>query len=97
LPLKPNTIDPRKSLTFLQPHITSLSTKKESQDAFVLASMESAHYKLIISDLEGCKTCIDECKKIIDSLEGLDIDVNANFYRVSADYYKVKINDLVLF
>jgi len=51
--------------------------------------MEAAHYKLIINDIEGCKAAMDECEKILDDLPETEPVINASFYRVSANYYKV--------
>jgi len=51
--------------------------------------MEAAHYKLIINDVEGCKAAMEECEKILDDLPETEPVINASFYRVSANYYKV--------
>ena len=47
-----------------------------------------AHAKLLC-DLEGTKSDMDAAWKILDSLEGVDNGVNAAYYGVGADYYKV--------
>jgi 26S proteasome regulatory subunit N9 len=62
----------------------------EAKDAFVLAKMEAAHYRLITGDADGCKKAIDECAKILETLPSVEPIINASFYRVSADYYKVR-------
>ena len=51
--------------------------------------MEAAHYKLIINDIEGCKAAMEESEKILDDLPETEPVINASFYRVSANYYKV--------
>jgi len=56
--------------------------------------MEAAHYKLIINDIEGCIASMDECEKILDDLPEIEPVINASFYKVSADYFKV--NKLIM-
>ncbi|KAJ3331925.1 26S proteasome regulatory subunit [Blyttiomyces sp. JEL0837] len=82
--------DPEKSLAFLFIQVERLKDDAEHKEAFVLATMECAHIKLLLNDLEGCKTDIDQCEKILDDLPATDPVINASFYRVSADYYKAK-------
>lgn len=53
----------------------------------LLASI--AHAKLLYGDLEGTKADMDEALKILDNLENVDNGVNAEYYSVAADYYKV--------
>lgn len=48
-----------------------------------------AHAKLVYGDLEGTKKDMDAAWKTLDQLEGVDNAVNASYYRVAADYYKV--------
>jgi 26S proteasome regulatory subunit N9 len=51
-----------------------------------------AHAKLLFGDLEGSKTDIDAAWKILDNLDGVDNSVNGAYYRVAADYYKVRLD-----
>lgn len=60
-----------------------------TQEAFVLATMEAAHYKLLLGDHEGTKAGMDACEKVLERLDSVDLAVHAAFYRVSGDYYKV--------
>ncbi|TPX57290.1 hypothetical protein SpCBS45565_g08236 [Spizellomyces sp. 'palustris'] len=83
--------DPKESLAFLTNQADKLKEKADSKDAYVLATMEAAHYKRVIGDLEGCKAAIDECEKILDELPVTEPVINASFYRVAADYYKAKM------
>jgi 26S proteasome regulatory subunit N9 len=55
----------------------------------VLLLATIAHAKLLYGDVEGTKTDMDEAWKILDSLEGVENAVNAAYYGVAADYYKV--------
>lgn len=83
--------DPKKSLDFLSSRAAKLAEKADAKDAYVLASMETAHYRLVVGDYDGCKKTMDECEKVLDELQGVDPIMNASFYRVSADYYKVRM------
>ncbi|KAI8818248.1 uncharacterized protein EV422DRAFT_499326 [Fimicolochytrium jonesii] len=82
--------DSKAALEFLDRQVEKLKDKPESRDAYTLARMEAAWYKLVAEDLEGCKTAIDECEKILDDLPGTEPVINASFYRVAAAYYKAK-------
>lgn len=73
--------------------MTALADKVDTpltQEAFVLATMEAAHYKLLLGDHEGTKAGMDACEKVLDRLDSVDLAVHAAFYRVSGDYYKVR-------
>jgi 26S proteasome regulatory subunit N9 len=52
--------------------------------------METAHYRLASNDIAGVKKAMDECEKILDGMAGVDTDVYASYYRVCADYNKVR-------
>lgn len=41
-------------------------------------------------DLEGTRTDMDKAWSVLDSLEGVDPRVNAAYYEVAANYYKVR-------
>ena len=67
----------------------NLSKVSEDKEAFVLASMELAHYKLALNQPDECRKLIDDCEKVLDQLSGVEPVIHAGFYRVAADYYKV--------
>ncbi len=50
-----------------------------------------AHAKLLYGDLEGTRTDMDSAWKVLDNLEGVDNGVNAAYYLLAADYYKVSL------
>lgn len=80
--------------------LTSLVEKvnaPESRDAYVQAVMETAYIKLMLSDLEGTKSAIDECEKILDGFDSVETVIHASFYRVCADFYKVKEEKSTIF
>jgi 26S proteasome regulatory subunit N9 len=49
-----------------------------------------ARAKLLYGDLEGTKTDMDKAWAVLDRLEGVDNGVNAAYYQVAGDYYKVR-------
>lgn len=55
-----------------------------------------ARAKLIFGDIEGTKADMDAAWKVLDDLSGVDRGVNAAYYSIAADYYKVVFpsNDL---
>lgn len=61
----------------------------ETREAFVLVTMERAHFKLLLGDADETKEAMDKCEKILDLLDSVDLAVHASFYRVSGDYWKV--------
>lgn len=79
--------DPKDSIAFLDKIASKVVDEKE---AYVLALMEAAHYKLVLNDAEGTKNAIEECETILDSLSGVEPVIHAGFYRVCADFYKAK-------
>jgi 26S proteasome regulatory subunit N9 len=87
--LELTSIDPKESLAFLSPFAVKLKGEKGAVDAFVLMSMEVAHYKLLTGKIEECKLDIDECEVALEKLNTTDPIINASYYRVAADYYKV--------
>ncbi|RKO92566.1 hypothetical protein BDK51DRAFT_11630, partial [Blyttiomyces helicus] len=83
--------DPAAALLFLTSQADKLKDESSAKEAYVLATMEAAHYKLVALDLDGCKAAIDECEKLLEEIPGTETVINASFYRVSADYYKAKM------
>lgn len=83
------TTDGEQGLEFLTKLTETLDTPT-TQEAFVLATMESAHFKLLLGDTEGTKEAMDKCEKILNHLDSVDLVVHASFYRVSGDYFKVR-------
>lgn len=81
--------DPQAHLSFLTSLLARIDTAK-SQEAHVLLLSTIAHTKLLYGDLEGTKTDMDAAWKVLDHLEGVDNAVNAAYYGVAADYYKVR-------
>ncbi|KZT00244.1 uncharacterized protein LAESUDRAFT_709155 [Laetiporus sulphureus 93-53] len=82
--------NPATHLAFLTDLLTRVDTKK-SPEAHVLLLATLAHAKLLYGDLEGTKTDIDGAWKILDELPSVESIVNAAYYGVAADYYKVRV------
>ncbi|KAH9919616.1 uncharacterized protein B0H18DRAFT_1027162 [Fomitopsis serialis] len=80
--------NPQKHLEFLTDLLSRVDTGK-APEAHVLLLASIAHAKLLYGDLEGTKSDIDGAWKILDELSGVDNSVNAAYYGVAADYYKV--------
>ncbi|CAO3654101.1 unnamed protein product [Mucor fragilis] len=83
--------DLNESVSFLDEIIKKVDTP-ETKDVYVLALMESAQFKLKLNQTDDVKKAIDESEKILDGFDSVDTAIYANFYRVSAEYYKVKAN-----
>lgn len=81
--------DGQKALEFLEKLATKVDTPT-TKEAYVLATIESAYFKLLLGDNEATKEAMDKCEKILDTLDSVDLIVHASFYRVSGDYYKAK-------
>ena len=82
-------VDNNEALAFLTSLVERVS-KPETQDVYVLAIMETAFKKLLQGDLEGTKKAIDESQKILDTFDSVETVIYASFYRVSADFHKVR-------
>ncbi|ORX97707.1 PCI-domain-containing protein [Basidiobolus meristosporus CBS 931.73] len=81
--------DFQEAIQFLSP-LTERVNTPETQDAYVLAIMETASFKLLLNDLDGTKEAMDESEKILESFDSVETIIHASFYRVSAQYYKAK-------
>lgn len=86
------TTDPQVHLTFLASllgRVTSAASNSKTAEANVLLLATIARAKLLYGDMEGTKTDMEKAGVILDTLEGVDNGVNAAYYEVSGDYYKV--------
>jgi 26S proteasome regulatory subunit N9 len=43
-----------------------------------------------LGDLPACKKSLNECESLLSEIEGVEPIVNAGYYGVAGDYYKVK-------
>ena len=79
--------NPKEAHAFLLNILEKISDKRS--EAFVMASMETAHYKLILGQVEETKSVMDTCEKLVEEISGMDVRIHACFYKVCAEYYKV--------
>lgn len=79
----------QESVNFLN-EITAKVDTDGTKDVYVLALMETAHFKLQLNEYDEVKKAIDESSKILDQFDSVETVIYASFYRVSAEYYKVK-------
>ncbi|CAO3655611.1 unnamed protein product [Mucor hiemalis] len=86
-----NSIHLQDSVNFLS-EITKKVDEPETKDVYVLAVMETAHFKLKLNQEDEVKKAIDESEKILDGFDSVEPVIYASFYRVSAEYYKAKAN-----
>ena len=88
--------DPSDHIGFLS-DILSRIDKEKSQEAYVLLLATIARAKLIFGDTEGTKADMDAAWKVLDDLSGVDRGVNAAYYSIAADYYKVISSRTIFF
>ncbi|KAI3625628.1 hypothetical protein CBS9595_000989 [Malassezia furfur] len=81
--------DAAKAYDFLHALATE-AEEKDWQDAYVLLSMEAAHFQLLLGDVVATKTAMDKASKVLDTFDSVEPVVHASFYRVSGNYYKSK-------
>lgn len=81
-------LDPEIHLPFLTSLLSRIDTEK-SPEAHVLLLASIARIKLVYGDLEGTKADLDAAVKVLDTLDGVENGVNAAYYGVAAEYYKV--------
>ncbi|WWD01176.1 hypothetical protein V866_008116 [Kwoniella sp. B9012] len=58
--------------------------------AYALSLSSIAYAQLLLGNLEGCKESLDECEKILNEQDTIEPSVNAGYYGVAGDYFKVK-------
>jgi 26S proteasome regulatory subunit N9 len=80
--------DPNDILTSLTALLSRIS-KTDAPEAYILLLSSLAHAKLLFGDIEGTRTDLDECSKVLDELDGVEPTVHASYYGVAADYHKV--------
>ncbi|WVQ71861.1 hypothetical protein IAR50_001403 [Cryptococcus sp. DSM 104548] len=58
--------------------------------AYALSLSSIAYAQLLLGDLPACKVSLDECEKLLGEQDSVEPAVNAGYYGVAGDYYKVK-------
>ncbi|RSH93921.1 26S proteasome regulatory subunit [Saitozyma podzolica] len=59
-------------------------------EAYALSLSSIAYAQLLLGDLPACKKSLDECEKLLAEQDSVEPVVNAGFYGVAGDYFKVK-------
>lgn len=78
------------ALAFLRELADKVDGDAETREAFVLATVELAHFQLLLGDADGAKAAVERCAALLDQFDSVDKDVHAAFYRVSGDLHKYK-------
>ena len=78
------------ALAFLQKLVEENQEAEDKQDAYVLLTMEAAHFQLLLDDLAATKAAMDKCAKMLDTFKSVEPMVHASFYRVCGNYHKAK-------
>ncbi|BGP03135.1 26S proteasome regulatory subunit [Rhodotorula toruloides] len=81
--------DGTAAVSFLDTLLPTFDTPS-TREPFVLVSMERGHFLLLLGQPEAAKEAMDQCQKVLDQLDSVDLAVHASFYRVSGDYWKAK-------
>lgn len=81
--------DSEEALKFLEASKEKVNTE-DTQDAYVYSQIEIARVKLALEDFKGARELLDTSRKALDSLYRVEPVINAAFYDVNSEYYKLK-------
>ncbi len=59
-------------------------------EAYALSLSSIAYAQLLLGDLPACKKSLDECESLLGDQDSVEPLVNAGYYGVAGDYFKVK-------
>ncbi|KAG5930896.1 hypothetical protein E4U60_006709 [Claviceps pazoutovae] len=79
--------DDQERLSFLSSVVKKVDNKN-SQDAFVFASVAVSRVKLSLNDLDDARRDLDVAETILDSFDSVETVVHAAFYDANASYYQ---------
>ena len=82
-------------LAFLTALLSRIDIEK-SKDAHVLLVATIARAKLLYGDLEGTRAEMEKAWSVLDTLDDVESGVNAAYYGLAADFYKVSIYFLTI-
>ncbi|OLY85129.1 putative 26S proteasome regulatory subunit rpn9 [Smittium mucronatum] len=83
--------DLNESVKFME-KIAEKVNKEDSKDAYILAKLEQAHFKLVLNEIDPAQLILKEADQTLLLMDNIEPVVYAAYYRVSADFYKVKAN-----
>ncbi|OMJ25897.1 putative 26S proteasome regulatory subunit rpn9 [Smittium culicis] len=72
--------------------ISDKVNSEETKEAYILSKLEQAHFKLVLNDIDSAQLILKEADQVLLKLNKIEPIVYAGYYRVSADFYKVKAN-----
>ncbi|OMJ21413.1 putative 26S proteasome regulatory subunit rpn9 [Smittium culicis] len=72
--------------------ISEKVNSEETKEAYILSKLEQAHFKLVLNDIDSAQLILKEADQVLLKLNKIEPIVYAGYYRVSADFYKVKAN-----
>jgi 26S proteasome regulatory subunit N9 len=81
--------DSSEALGFLETISDKVNTP-ETQDAYVYSQVEIARVKLVLEDYKGARELLDKAQKTLDNVDRVEPVINAAFYDVNSEYYKLK-------
>ncbi|KAG6044410.1 hypothetical protein E4U39_003368 [Claviceps sp. Clav50 group G5] len=87
--------DDQERLSFLSSVVKKVDNKN-SQDAFVFASVAVSRVKLSLNDLDDARRDLDVAETILDSFDSVETVVHAAFYDANASYYQACLPSLPL-
>ncbi|PVV04850.1 hypothetical protein BB560_000641, partial [Smittium megazygosporum] len=90
--LAANQLQDKNEVDDLFSKVLQIVNTPESQDAYAFALLENGNFKLLQNDLDSTMETMKQAKQIISSLNKVDPVIHASYYRLNADYYKVKAN-----
>jgi 26S proteasome regulatory subunit N9 len=89
--MEANILEPgeKERLEFLETLAGRVNTPA-SQDAFVYATVAVAEIQLQLGNIAEARTLLDKSESTLDTFDSVETVVHASFYRVNAEYYKVR-------
>lgn len=63
---------------------------RPAPEAYALSLSSIAYAQLLLGDIKSCKASLDECEKLLGEIDSVEMVVNAGYYLVAAEFYKVK-------
>lgn len=82
--------NPSEAIALLSGIAESFKGKATESHLYVFARMFAAYYQLRAGQLTEAKVAINECAPLVEAFVGVDKSIKAIFYRVNAEFDKVK-------
>lgn len=82
--------NPSEAISLLLGIAEGFKGKANESHLYVFAKMSAAYYQLRAGQLAEAKAAINECAPLVEAFVGVDKSIKAIFYRVNAEFDKVK-------